>query len=51
MNKYLYYRIMMPTAFVALLMFFIPGLPVRSIFGFLVMFVGLGRYYYLLHKK
>ncbi|EOH87451.1 hypothetical protein ACTNBL_08615 [Enterococcus villorum] len=51
MDKHLYYRVMMPTAIVAFLMFFIPNLPLRSIFGFLIIFIGLGRYGYLLYKK
>lgn len=51
MDKHLYYRIMLPTSFVAFLMFFLPNIPVRSILGFIIMFIGLGRYYYLVHRK
>lgn len=51
MNKHLYYRVMGPTAGFALLMLLIPGIPMRSLFGFLVMFLGFGRYYYLISRK
>lgn len=51
MNERLYYRIMIPTAVLALLIFLIPRIPVRSIFVFLVMLSGLGFYYYIFHKN
>ena len=51
MDKHLYYRIMLPTAVLALLIFLMPRIPVRSIFGFLVMLSGLGFYYYSLYKS
>ncbi len=51
MDNYLYYRIMLPTALIALLIFLLPGIPIRSILGFLVMFSGLGYYSYMLHKN
>ena len=50
MDKRLYYHIMLPTALLALLIFLIPRIPIRSILGFLVMLTGLGFYYYTLHK-
>lgn len=51
MDKRLYYHIMLPTAFLALLIFLIPRIPVRSILGFVVMLSGFGFYYYTLHKN
>lgn len=50
MDKRLYYRIMLPTALLALLIFLIPRILIRSILGFLVMLSGLGFYYYTLQK-
>ena len=51
MDKQLYYRIMVPASLLSVCLFFVPNFPIRSVIGFLVMFGGMGLYYYLLHKE